>query len=160
MRPNQTTQIWSRFFGFIRSEKPPSREVISPGQPQRGLRRPLEQPKPPAKPSKNCKAAPNQVFFRAVLENYASNHDTTSSLRTFRWLYCRRSFSRGASGLRQSAQHNCKSDRLLAGAVRNNQLPPAALGGRRVPSLSSLVANVCSSTLLRFSYFRTLYVTS
>ena len=46
-----------------------------------------------------------------------------------------------------------KSDRLLAGAGRKCQPPPPALRGGRVPSLATLVANGCSFTLLRFSYF-------
>ena len=73
---------WYHVVGGLRGEKPPLREVGPSEQPQRGLRRPLAQPRPPATLRKQSRPPQSQFFFALHLESYTTNYHITTSLRS------------------------------------------------------------------------------
>ena len=147
----------------FRGEMRHSRKAKRPSeQSQRGVRRPLGQSRAPAAPRKNTRLSQTQFLISFCLPNHTINSTdqvTTTSLRS--------SIALSPSLLPAWGLRAAQNPQGIPRAIASKPVPaeiicrwPRRLGevaGRR-SSLASLVADGCSLTLPKLSFFSTQYV--
>ena len=93
---------WCHVVGWLRGEKPPLREVGTPEQPQRGLRRSLAQRSPPATLRNQPRPPQTQFFVALHLESCTTNYQIDDDFaQKFDRYYPRRCCPCRAAGWRQ-----------------------------------------------------------